>query len=65
MILSVPPSTTLGGANKLQEPFQYLLNIHWCWIQPLFNFIYRPAFTRMSKGFPLNVVEYSITNREK
>jgi hypothetical protein len=29
-----------------QEPFQYLLNVHWCWIQPLFNFIYRPAFTR-------------------
>jgi hypothetical protein len=22
------------------------LNLHWCWIQPLFNFIYRPAFTR-------------------
>ena len=30
-----------------QEPFQYLLDTHWCWIQPLFNFIYRPAFTRM------------------
>lgn len=29
-----------------QEPFQYLLNVHWCWIQPMFNFIYRPAFTR-------------------
>ncbi|KAK5075715.1 hypothetical protein LTR70_008357 [Exophiala xenobiotica] len=28
------------------EPFQYLLNNHWCWIQPLFNFVYRPAFTR-------------------
>ena len=28
------------------EPFQYMLNNHWCWIQPLFNFIYRPAFTR-------------------
>ncbi|KAL4999429.1 fungal-specific transcription factor domain-containing protein [Aspergillus recurvatus] len=28
------------------EPFQFLLNIHWCWIQPLFNFVYRPAFTR-------------------
>lgn len=33
----------VGG---IQEPFQYLLNTHWCWIQPLFNFIYRPAFTR-------------------
>ncbi|KAF8848904.1 fungal-specific transcription factor domain-containing protein [Acephala macrosclerotiorum] len=28
------------------EPFQYLLKTHWCWIQPLFNFVYRPAFTR-------------------
>jgi hypothetical protein len=23
-----------------------MLNNHWCWIQPLFNFIYRPAFIR-------------------
>ncbi|KAH8653211.1 fungal-specific transcription factor domain-containing protein [Tricladium varicosporioides] len=28
------------------EPFQHLLQSHWCWIQPLFNFVYRPAFTR-------------------
>ena len=28
------------------QPFQYLLHNHWCWIQPLFNFVYRPAFTR-------------------
>lgn len=28
------------------EPFKSLLDNHWCWIQPLFNFIYRPAFTR-------------------
>ncbi|KAK0109350.1 hypothetical protein ONS96_003168 [Cadophora gregata f. sp. sojae] len=28
------------------EPFQFLLDVHWCWIQPLFNFVYRPAFTR-------------------
>jgi hypothetical protein len=33
-------------ANTLQEPFQYLLDSHWCWIQPLWNFVYRPAFTR-------------------
>lgn len=26
--------------------FQHLLDTHWCWVQPLFNFIYRPAFTR-------------------
>lgn len=28
------------------EPFHSMLSNHWCWIQPLFNFIYRPAFTR-------------------
>lgn len=28
------------------EPFKFMLSNHWCWIQPLFNFIYRPAFTR-------------------
>lgn len=38
-----PILTTL---TPFQEPFQYLLNLHWCWIQPMFNFIYRPAFTR-------------------
>lgn len=32
----------------LQEPYQYLLNVHWYWTHPLFHFIYRPAFTRES-----------------
>lgn len=36
----------LENLSAIPEPFQYLLNTHWCWIQPLFNFIYRPAFTR-------------------
>ena len=36
----------LEGLAETPEPFQYMLNNHWCWIQPLFNFIYRPAFTR-------------------
>ncbi|KIA75370.1 hypothetical protein HK57_00153 [Aspergillus ustus] len=36
----------LEAFQETPEPFQFLLNIHWCWIQPLFNFIYRPAFTR-------------------
>lgn len=36
----------LEDLSEIPEPFQYLLNTHWCWIQPLFNFIYRPAFTR-------------------
>ncbi|GJC99984.1 fungal specific transcription factor [Colletotrichum higginsianum] len=35
----------LENMSDIPEPFQYLLNVHWCWIQPLFNFIYRPAFT--------------------
>ncbi|KKK21333.1 hypothetical protein ARAM_004080 [Aspergillus rambellii] len=33
----------------MPEPFQYLLDSYWCWIQPLFNFLYRPAFTRDMK----------------
>ncbi|RKL13959.1 hypothetical protein BFJ68_g6776 [Fusarium oxysporum] len=37
----------MENLSDIPEPFQYLLNVHWCWIQPLFNFIYRPAFTRM------------------
>lgn len=41
-----------NGADQLQEPFQYLLDSHWCWIQPLFNFVYRPAFTRSFKPSP-------------
>ncbi|ROV96067.1 hypothetical protein VPNG_09146 [Cytospora leucostoma] len=36
----------LEDLSEIPEPFQYLLNTHWCWIQPLWNFVYRPAFTR-------------------
>lgn len=25
-----------------------LLNLHWCWIHPLFCFLYRPAFISVS-----------------
>lgn len=32
--------------SQVPEPFRYLIDLHWCWVQPLFNFIYRPAFTR-------------------
>lgn len=32
--------------TSYQQPFQHLLQSHWCWIQPLWNFVYRPAFTR-------------------
>lgn len=35
------------------EPFRSLLDSHFCWIQPIFNFVYRPAFTRdMKAGGP-------------
>ncbi|KAG6025404.1 hypothetical protein E4U41_001530 [Claviceps citrina] len=36
----------MENLSEIPEPFQYLLNVHWCWIQPLFSFIYRPVFTR-------------------
>ncbi|CAM1504757.1 Fc.00g023480.m01.CDS01 [Cosmosporella sp. VM-42] len=41
----------MENLSDIPEPFQYLLNVHWCWIQPLFNFIYRPAFTRDMQSF--------------
>lgn len=28
-----------------------LLNLHWCWIHPLFCIIYRPAFISMRSKF--------------
>ncbi|KAG6359594.1 hypothetical protein INS49_013116 [Diaporthe citri] len=36
----------LEDLSEIPEPFQYLLSTHWCWIQPLWNFVYRPTFTR-------------------
>ncbi|ROT42382.1 hypothetical protein SODALDRAFT_336132 [Sodiomyces alkalinus F11] len=36
----------LEKLSDIPEPFHYLLNVLWSWTQPLFNFIYRPAFTR-------------------
>lgn len=41
---------TFEQYRHVNEPFKYLLDSHWCWIHPLFNFVYRPAFTR---DFPL------------
>jgi hypothetical protein len=41
-----------NDARSQQEPFQFLLKAHWCWIQPLFNFVYRPAFTRRLSYHP-------------
>jgi hypothetical protein len=36
----------LENLSEIPEPFLHLLNVHWCWIQPLFNYVYRPTFTR-------------------
>jgi hypothetical protein len=32
--------------STLPEAIQLLLDLHWCWVQPVFNFVYRPTFTR-------------------
>lgn len=32
--------------NLPKEVSEELLKFHWCWIHPLFLFVYRPAFTR-------------------
>jgi hypothetical protein len=47
----------------LQEPFQYLLDSHWCWIQPLWNFVYRPAFTRLFYLVPDRDNEANVRSR--
>lgn len=47
-----PSTPARTGADQPQEPFQYLLDSHWCWIQPLFNVVYRPAFTRSFNPSP-------------
>ncbi|ODA79411.1 hypothetical protein RJ55_05004 [Drechmeria coniospora] len=36
----------LENLSNIPEPFQYLLNVHWTYINPMFSFVYRPAFTR-------------------
>ncbi|CAK7212646.1 hypothetical protein SCUCBS95973_001534 [Sporothrix curviconia] len=46
LVLNAWHQRELETMSQVPEPFQDLLDIHWCWIQPLFNFIYRPAFTR-------------------
>jgi hypothetical protein len=32
--------------SNTPEPMKSLLRDHWTWVSPLFNFVYRPAFTR-------------------
>lgn len=35
---------------NIPEPMKTLLLNHWTWVSPLFNFVYRPAFTRDMKS---------------
>ena len=45
----IEPFAIANSAGKINMPKEVsleLLNYHWCWIHPLFLFIYRPAFTR-------------------
>lgn len=39
-------ANTAPRVNLPKEVSEELLKFHWCWIHPLFIFVYRPAFTR-------------------
>ena len=39
-------ANTASRVNLPKEVSEELLKFHWCWIHPLFVFVYRPAFTR-------------------
>lgn len=39
-------ANTAPRVNLPKEVSEELLKFHWCWIHPLFAFVYRPAFTR-------------------
>ena len=39
-------ANTAPHVNLPKEVSEELLKFHWCWIHPLFVFVYRPAFTR-------------------
>lgn len=39
-------ANTAQRVNLPKEVSEELLKFHWCWIHPLFVFVYRPAFTR-------------------
>lgn len=41
-------------ANVSKEISHELLKYHWCWMHPLFLFVYRPAFTRGMAMVDLN-----------
>jgi hypothetical protein len=46
LINSAWTERALEKLSNLPEAIQLLLDLHWCWVQPVFNFIYRPTFTR-------------------
>ena len=46
LINSAWTERALEKLSNLPEAIQVLLDMHWCWVQPLFNFVYRPTFTR-------------------
>ena len=46
LINSAWTERALEKLSNLPEVIQILLDLHWCWIQPVFNFVYRPTFTR-------------------
>ena len=51
-----------NSAFKINMPKEIsleLLNYHWCWIHPLFLFVYRPAFTR-----GMAMVDYNSTDAQ-
>lgn len=39
-------TNTAQRVNLPKEVSEELLKFHWCWIHPVFIFVYRPAFTR-------------------
>jgi hypothetical protein len=46
LINSAWTERALEKLSNLPEAIQLLLDLHWCWVQPVFNFVYRPTFTR-------------------
>lgn len=39
-------ANTARRVNLPKEVSEELLRFHWCWVHPMFVFVYRPAFTR-------------------
>ncbi|KPI40425.1 Nitrogen assimilation transcription factor nirA [Cyphellophora attinorum] len=53
----IEPYAIANGAVKVNIPKELseeLLRYHWCWIHPLFLFVYRPAFVRGMSSIDFN-----------